>query len=1260
MDTIGKTRETTLRFNADVKEFKAAIKDARQAISLANAEFKVATAGASNWGNSVTGLESKLAQLNTVSKNQRTVLDNLNKELEAARRIYGEDSEAARGLAIEVAEQQAKVAKCDAAISRYTDQLEKAKKKAQQEESALGKLNSRIDGNEKNIQDLVQEYKNAVLQYGKNSSEAKALARQIKDLSGAVKDDKKEMEKADKAAADLTRGLDGVDGEARTAAEGFTVMKGAIANLVADGVRKLISGMKEVAKQTFTAGSNLESELAKVEAISGASVSDMEALKKKAMEMGASTKFTATEAAQGFEYMAMAGWKTEDMIAGLDGIMNLAAASGTDLATTSDIITDALTAFGAEAEDSARLADIIAAASSNANTNVEMMGETFKYAAPVAGALGYSMEDTALAIGLMANAGIKSSQAGTSLRAIMTNLASPTKSAAKWIEKLGISLTEADGTMKPLKKVIGDLKTAFSGLSESEQAAAAKAIAGKNGMSGLLGMINGADEDFNKLAGAISTCTGTAQDMADTMNNTVDGQITLLKSKVEGIMVGIYDRMAKSMRKSIDTASKALDKINWDKVAEGAGKVVEGIAKGFDWVVDHSDEVLAVLKAISVAFVTYKAVKIIGDVIGAFEGMKKAIQVTDGVMNALNGTFGLSPIALIAAGLGTIISLVVSYNKKQAEALEDLTLLSEEQQKFNEKAGDLAQAYEDQEEARKENNRAIAEEYGNYQDLWDELQDYLYSNGKVKEGYEERAHAITDILGPALDKEFEWQGDQILGYQTLRGEIDKVIEAQKTEALISANKSAYDTAIAGRGQAELDYLAAITNKNNTQADFDKVTKQIEDFEKAHKGEFFTFDKEYEAMKKQQAALSNDLEAQKQAITDTETVYHGYMSTIENYEGLLGAVAMGDAEQVNLAQLKMQYGFKETTTASKEELEQQAKYFDDLYQAALEASQEEGTTITQETVDSLKTMSQMAHDELNAANGLYAAAANENKKAYQQQWEPAIEEQMAIAQAVNKSGAEAFASTDYKTVAGAQVDDYMSSWEDPAQERMRNNVMAMTNDGVDAVKSANWYKPGQEEMDEFASGIESGKKPVKKAVGSVAAIAEQEMAEHDDDGRTHGENWGQGFANGIGSKVLAVAEKVRALTKTVKDTTAAELDEHSPSRIARQQGRYYGEGLGIGIIESLKGVRSSVKGEIGSLLTDTNRQLKAETPRLMEAVNAVRSGVTGISVTPGAAAQQQPANITFVQNNNSPKALDRLSIYRDTNSLLFGAKYAIGG
>lgn len=283
--------------------------------------------------------------------------------------------------------------------------------------------------------------------------------------------------------------------------------------------------------------SDFESAMSKVSAISGATGGDLDKLNQKAQEMGAKTKFSATESAEAFTYMAMAGWKTEDMLDGIDSIMNLAAADGLDLATTSDIVTDALTAFGLSASDSGHFADVLAKASSNANTNVSMLGESFKYAAPVAGALGYSAEDTAIALGLMANAGIKGSQGGTALRGSLTRLIKPTDDAAALMEQYGLSMTNADGSMKSLGEVMNMLRDKLGGLTEAEQAQVAAQIFGQEAMSGMLAIINASDSDYAKLTDAIYDADGAAQQMADTMLDNLSGQLTLLKSALEGLAI---------------------------------------------------------------------------------------------------------------------------------------------------------------------------------------------------------------------------------------------------------------------------------------------------------------------------------------------------------------------------------------------------------------------------------------------------------------------------------------------------------------------------------------------------------------------------------------------------------------------------------------------------------------------------------------------------------------------------------------------------
>ena len=319
-----------------------------------------------------------------------------------------------------------------------------------------------------------------------------------------------------------------------------------------------------VGAASLKVATDFESGMAEVKAISGATGKDFEALTNKAKEMGAKTKFSATEASSAFKYMAMAGWDTNDMLNSISGVMNLAAASGEDLASVSDIVTDAMTAFGLSADgtskvmkdgyekevsNATRFTDVLAKASSKSNTNVSMMGETFKYVAPAAGALGYSVEDTATAIGLMANSGIKGSQAGTALRSTLTRLAKPTKQVQKVMDKYNISLTDSQGQVKPLKQLMEELRGTFGNLTEAEQASVAASLAGQEGMSGLMAIVNSSDEDFNNLSDAIYNANGACDEMADTMLDTTKGSLELLKSALEGVGIAIGERLQPYIRK---------------------------------------------------------------------------------------------------------------------------------------------------------------------------------------------------------------------------------------------------------------------------------------------------------------------------------------------------------------------------------------------------------------------------------------------------------------------------------------------------------------------------------------------------------------------------------------------------------------------------------------------------------------------------------------------------------------------------------------
>ena len=411
-----------------------------------------------------------------------------------------------------------------------------------------------------------------------------------------------------------------------------------------------IGGVGTAAVKT---AADFDAGMSQVAAISGATGDDLEALRDKAREMGSKTKFSASEAASAMEYMAMAGWKTGDMLGGIEGIMNLAAASGEDLATTSDIVTDALTAFGLSAEDSGHFADILAAASSNANTNVSMMGESFKYCAPIAGALGFSAEDTAEAIGLMANAGIKSTQAGTALRTIMNNLTGEVKISGKAIGDVTIATTNADGSMRDLSDILADCRTAFSGLSESEKAQAAETLVGKNAMSGFLALMNAAPEDIDKLSNAIDNCDGTAESMAATMQDNLAGQLTILKSQLEELAISFGEILMPAIRSIVSHIQGFIDKLNGMDESQKKAIITIGL------VVAAIGPLLVIIGTVisKVGVAMQGFVKLAG----AFNKIKAAASAGTGIFGKLGAAIGgvSAPVLAVVAVIAVLVAAFV-------------------------------------------------------------------------------------------------------------------------------------------------------------------------------------------------------------------------------------------------------------------------------------------------------------------------------------------------------------------------------------------------------------------------------------------------------------------------------------------------------------------------------------------------------------------------------------------------------------------------
>ena len=674
--------EMTTRFKVDLSELKAGIQEANRQIRLANSEFKAATSGMDDWSKSADGVSAKLKQLNDVLAAEKQKLTSLEEQYALVVKEQGESSKGAEELRIKINSQKAAIGDTEKKIKEYSEKLADMKSSSDKAETASEKLKETIKKQQSELDAAKDKYKNLALEQGAESDAAKAAAEDISRLSSELKENKVKLEGTEEAADKLDHSIEEVGKEAdKTSKGGLSAFKVALGNLISGAISQGISKLKELAAASISVGASFDSSLSKVQAISGATGEEMESLRQKAKQMGATTKFSATEASEAFEYMGMAGWKSEQMISGIDGILNLAAASGADLATTSDIVTDALTAMGYKAEDAGHLADVMAAASSNANTNVEMLGESFKYVAPVAGAMGASMEDVNLALGIMANSGIKGSAAGNSLKNALVNLQKPTAQQAEAMKRLGLGanafkdaagnvkplreimdtlrktmgkvnaeFVDADGNVKEYDDIINGLSQSEEGLTQAEQLKNAAIIFGKQNLAGMLSIINATDEDYQKLASSIDNCGGVAQSMASTMIDNLGGDMTLMKSNLESLQIAFYEKLEPALRSGVEYLGKIID---------GAKFVIDNSESFGEALRTIGDILLPIITAVGAFIISINW----GSIVAAVTG---GLTTIGGAFSALWATLLANPVGLIIALLaGVVAGLIVLYKRSE-------------------------------------------------------------------------------------------------------------------------------------------------------------------------------------------------------------------------------------------------------------------------------------------------------------------------------------------------------------------------------------------------------------------------------------------------------------------------------------------------------------------------------------------------------------------------------------------------------------------
>lgn len=601
----------------------------------------------------------------------------------------------------------------------------------------------------------------------------------------------------------------------------FTNISSKIDNVGSKLTTSLTLPVLAIGTAAVTSGNDFEKQMSRVQAIAGATKEELEKLTNQAIDLGASTSFSASEVAAGMENLASAGFTTSEIMRAMPGLLDLAASSGADLATASEIAASAIRGFGLDADKAGHVADVFAEAAAKTNAQTEDMGEAMKYIAPVAHTMGISLEETAAAIGIMSDAGIKGSQAGTSLRGALTRLTKPTDKMTKVMEKLGISFYDSEGKMKSLTEIIKMLQDSTAKLSEEQQQYTLATLFGTESLSGMLSLIQRGPKELNNLTKSFEGADGAAKDMANTMLDNTSGAIEEMKGSLESAGIAIQKTLAPYIK---DLTKKIQELV--DKFIKLSDEEKENVIKTVALVATIGPAVKIIGKLGTGIGTLSKGIgslsKLIGTLIPKIVQTSGAASTLSGVLSGL-GVAGAGAIAFFGAaavGIGV-------YQVKQHETIIEANKLTQETIKQKDAFNLLI-------ETQNQKLASDMQQISKTEELWQELQKITDENGKVKSGYEERAKVVTSALSKALGTEINLNGDVVQGYKDIQSEIDNLIRKKKAEAIMSAQEEAYTEAFSARQDAYkqiLDLQNQISEKQNKIAFADgreraKLTTEI--------------------------------------------------------------------------------------------------------------------------------------------------------------------------------------------------------------------------------------------------------------------------------------------------------------------------------------------------------------------------------------------------------------------------------------------------
>lgn len=970
--------------------------------------------------------------------------------------------------------------------------------------------------------------KTAEQQVQQQFAEGKVSQQQYDALQREILDTTEQLKALEKQAANANTTLQQIS----VVGDKFQEVGGKISG-AGEKMLPLSTGIAAAGTAAVKMTADFDKSMSQVKAISGATGDDFTALREKAIDLGASTAFSSTEVANAMTEMAKAGWNTQQILDGMAGVLDAAAASGEALGTVATITADAITGFGLAAADSTRVADLLTQAANAGTIDVADLGESFKYVAPVAGSLGYSIEDVTTALAAMSTAGIKGSQAGTSLRTLFTNMAKPTESMIGAMQDLNVSLDDGHGNMLSMKQVLDNLRSGFGnlmisneeynetlaqmdtdlarghitqkeyidqledmtnktfGAEEAEKARAAATLAGKEGLSGLLSIVNLTQDQYDELSKSMYESAGIADKTARVMQDNLSNEIEQLGGAVESLAISFGDILVPKIR-----------------------EIVKQLQSTVDWFnnLGTSQKVLVTKVALVVAA--------IGPLLIAVGKIATGIGAVIKVVTTLGTLFSTLAVAggpiLLAVAAVTALAIIMLKLKANTEKYRlEAAALSEQEEKNKETVDSLYSSYQQIDEQRKSATQAAQAEAQNEQKLLAELKSITDENGNVKAGYEERASFITGQLSKALGIEIEMTGDQIQNYKDLSKSIDDLIAKKQANALLDANEQAYADAIKSRTDAYMSYSQAQKDVEDTTKKLAEAQKKLNEEAAAITDNPFYNMTNFTKAQETVNGYTEKLNGLKQTLSDAQDAYVGYNTTIKNYEGLSAAIISGDQQAIADAVTNTANQFQTAETATRDSLERQVQTYTEKYESMKAAVEQGAPGITQAQVDQMAQLVDKSKLELDKLPSVMSSAISDTVNA-------------------------AKTSTILFQKVGADFTAGLTQGIAGGQGNVIAMAAAMAKAGIDATRTAlDSHSPsrvlhgiGLDFDSGFANGIRSGQGGVVTNVLNLISAITAPITNLLTQAKTWGSDFIDGFAGGIKSKMGDVTNAIKEVANKI--------------------------------------------------------------------------------------------------------------------------------